>query len=310
MKVCFTGVGSIAKRHISNLRKIADEGEFKISIDAVRRADSHDSDICLDYVYHSCADLTNNYDAIFITNPTDFHIDTLNEVAGKSNNFFIEKPLTTVRKLDAVRKFQADKNTLYYVACPLRYTNVIQYLKEYVGKNRITGVRCISSSYLPEWRPGIDYRRTYSAHKNLGGGVSIDLIHEWDYLKFLFGIPEKIIYIGGKKSDLEIDCEDTALYIADYDDKFVELHLDYFGKKTIREVMIFTENETIIGDLVKSKVSFLKSGRVIDFGEQRDDFQKKELRHFLELMKTRKSNNTIQDAYETILLTQGILEDK
>lgn len=310
MKVCFTGVGSIAKRHISNLRKIADEEEFKISIDAVRRADSHDSDICLDHVYHSCADLTNNYDAIFITNPTDFHIDTLNEVAGKSNNFFIEKPLTTVRKLDAVRKFQADKNTLYYVACPLRYTNVIQYLKEYVGKNRITGVRCISSSYLPEWRPGIDYRRTYSAHKNLGGGVSIDLIHEWDYLKFLFGIPEKIIYIGGKKSDLEIDCEDTALYIADYDDKFVELHLDYFGKKTIREVMIFTENETIIGDLVKSKVSFLKSGRVIDFGEQRDDFQKKELRHFLELMKTRKSNNTIQDAYETILLTQGILEDK
>lgn len=310
MKVCFTGVGSIAKRHISNLRKIADEGEFKISIDAVRRADSHDSDICLDHVYHSCADLTNNYDAIFITNPTDFHIDTLNEVAGKSNNFFIEKPLTTVRKLDAVRKFQADKNTLYYVACPLRYTNVIQYLKEYVGKNRITGVRCISSSYLPEWRPGIDYRRTYSAHKNLGGGVSIDLIHEWDYLKFLFGIPEKIIYIGGKKSDLEIDCEDTALYIADYDDKFVELHLDYFGKKTIREVMIFTENETIIGDLVKSKVSFLKSGRVIDFGEQRDDFQKKGLRHFLELMKTRKSNNTIQDAYETILLTQGILEDK
>ncbi len=310
MKVCFIGVGSIAKRHISNLKKIADEGKLKITIDAVRRVDTSGSDICLDHVYHACTDLTNDYNAIFITNPTDFHIDTLNEVAGKSNNFFIEKPLTTVRKLGDAREFQVNKNALYYVACPLRYTNVIQYLKEYVGNNRIIGVRCISSSYLPEWRPGIDYRKTYSAHKNLGGGVSIDLIHEWDYLKFLFGIPKKIVYIGGKKSDLEMDCEDTALYIAEYDDKFVELHLDYFGKKTIREVMIFSENETIVGDLVKSRVSFLKSGEVIDFGEQRNDFQKTELLHFLELMKTRKSNNTIQDAYETILLTQGILEDK
>ena len=309
MKVCFVGIGSIAKRHISNLREIAEEQGFGLKIDAVRREGSASSVSGTDGIYYSLTDLPSDYDAVFITNPTDLHIETLQMVHDKSSCFFIEKPLTSVRKIKEVKGLALKENNLYYVACPLRYTNVIQYLKDFVSEHQITGVRCISSSYLPEWRPGTDYRNTYSAHKDLGGGVSIDLIHEWDYLKYLFGTPESVVYKCGKKSNLEMDCEDTALYIAEYPDKFVELHLDYFGRKTIREIMLFTQDDTVVGDLVQSTVSFLKSGETVNFGEQRNDFQKKELKHFLQLMKTRESDNTIQDAYKTILLTQGIVEE-
>lgn len=309
MKVCFVGIGSIAKRHISNLREIAVKEGFGLTIDAVRRKESKGSIDGIDTVYYSCEVIPNDYDAIFITNPTEFHIDALKKVAGKSINFFIEKPLTSVRKIDDALKFGPEPDALYYVACPLRYTAVIQYLKKYIDENRIIGARCISSSFLPEWRVGVDYRDTYSAHKELGGGVSIDLIHEWDYLKFLFGNPQKVMYASGKKSSLEIDCEDTALYIAEYKDKFVELHLDYYGRKTIREIMLFTEEETAVGDLANSRVTFLKSGKVIDFKEERNDFQKNELYHFLKLIKNRTSDNDIDDAYKTILLTQGIVRD-
>lgn len=307
MKVCFIGIGSIAKRHIANLIGIAEEQGFELHVDAVRRK-AVSSDTEIENTYLSIAEIPNDYDAIFITNPTEFHVETIKQVQGKSRNFFIEKPLTSVRKMEDAKSLTIDSDSLYYVACPLRYTNVIQYLKEFVSTHRIIGARCISSSYLPEWRPGIDYRTTYSAHKELGGGVSIDLIHEWDYLKFLFGSPSDVVYKSGKKSDLEMDCEDTALYIAEYPDKFVELHLDYYGRKTIREVMLFTPEETVIGDLTNSKISFIKSGEVIDFGEQRNDFQKKELRHFLELIETRESDNSINEAYQTILLTQGRLK--
>ena len=308
MKVCFIGVGSIARRHISNLREIMKEQHLELQVDAVRRSGSTTvSEI--DHIYYDFAELPNDYDAIFITNPTDLHMDTLKAVHEKTESFFIEKPLTSVRKIKEVNDYKFEDDKLYYIACPLRYTNVIQYLKEFVSTNRVIGVRCISSSYLPEWRPGTDYRDTYSAHKDLGGGVSIDLIHEWDYIKYLFGYPDSMVHMSGKKSDLEIDCEDTALYIADYPDKYVELHLDYFGRKTIREIVLFTPDDTVVGDLVSSKITFLKSGNVVHFGEQRNDFQKRELQHFLKLMKTRESDNTIQDAYKTILLTQGIMEE-
>lgn len=309
MKVCFIGVGSIAKRHISNLRIIAEEQHIDLHIDTVRRPSSVSEVLDVNHVFYSTEDLQPEYDAIFITNPTDFHLITLEQVKDKSNCFFIEKPLTSIRRLQDIKTLNLNEKSICYVACPLRYTSVIQYLKSIVTNQRILGVRCISSSYLPEWRPGIDYRTTYSAHKDLGGGVAIDLIHEWDYLQYLFGLPESITYLKGKKSDLEMDCEDSALYIAEYPDKFIELHLDYFGRKTIREIMIFTSEDTIVGDLVQSKVSFLKSGKTVDFGEKRDDFQKKELRHFLDIIASGHSDNSIYDAYRTTLLTQGIVED-
>jgi len=304
MKVCFIGVGSIAKRHISNLKEIATEKNLNLQIDAVRR-NKDDKFPFIENVYGSVNELSSDYDAIFITNPTEFHIDSLRQTVNKSKNYFIEKPLISVKRLATVKDFQKDPDALYYVACPLRYTNVIRYLKEYVELHQIIAARCISSSYLPEWRPGQDYRNTYSAHRDLGGGVSIDLIHEWDYLKFLFGTPLDILYKSGKKSNLEMDCEDTALYIAEYDDKFLELHLDYYGRKTIREIMLFTSDDTVIGDLVNSKITFLKSGEVIDFGEHRNDYQKSELLHFLNLMGNRRSDNSIEEAYKTIMLTQG-----
>lgn len=308
MKVCFIGIGSIARRHIKNLRTICLNSNIELSVDGLRR--NLEEDDLVDHVYTSFEQLPSGYDAIFITNPTDLHIDTLIKVQNKSRNFFIEKPLISVQKLSQVSNISLCKDNLYYVACPLRYTKVIQYLKEFVKLNKIICVRVICSSYLPEWRPNIDYRNCYSAHKEQGGGVSIDLIHEWDYLKYLFGSPIDVMFKCGKKSQLAIDSEDTALYIAEYEDMFLELHLDYYGRKPIREIMLFTEEDTVVGDLINSEIRFLKSGKVVKFSEERDDYQIAELEHFIRLLDSRVSDNDFFDAYETLLLTQGILNRK
>lgn len=310
-KICFIGVGSIAKRHIRNLMSIADEDGFHIKIDAVRRkgilTDIEKSE-WIENIYTNSEDIPADYDAIFITNPTDMHLDTLEVVQNKAKSFFIEKPLTSVQKLDWAKNkvFASDKS--YYVACPLRYHPVIQYLKKEVQGLRIVGAQVICSSYLPEWRPGVDYRDTYSAHRDLGGGVSIDLIHEWDYLYHIFGLPDNIMFCSGKKSDLEIDCEDTALYIAEYPDKFVEVHLDYFGRASIRQVLLFTDEDTIKADLLSGMVSYIKDGKTVAFNNQRDDYQKAEMRHFLRIIEGAPSDNTLVEAYQTMQLTQGIVE--
>ncbi len=310
LKICFAGIGSIARRHIKNMTNICGERNIELQIDAVRRKESVATDVdnLITNIYYTIQDIPSDYDVAFITNPTEYHLETIKAFKGKTKHFFIEKPLVTTGQLDRVNEINIENGSVYYVACPLRYNAVIQYLKQNINTNSVLSVRSISSSYLPEWRPGTDYRNTYSAHKNLGGGVAIDLIHEWDYLSFLFGIPQKIYCLTGKISDLEIDSEDYAIYIAKYKDKIAELHLDYFGRKNIREIQIFSKEDTIIGDIANCKINFQKSGKNIEFNEERDDFQKRELIHFLDILdRNVESDSDIDNAIQVLKMTKGVI---
>lgn len=311
LSICFVGIGSIARRHIRNIKKICEQDGINVIIDAVRRNGRRNEAIedLLRNVYGDVSELCTVYDAVFITNPTELHLETLKRVTPYGKNFFVEKPVASVAQIKELERYQEKQDAVYYVACPLRYNAVIQYIKNNIKTEDIISVRSISSSYLPDWRAGIDYRDTYSAHKDMGGGVAVDLIHEWDYLTYLFGKPTALKSFIGKKSELEIDSEDYAIYLAEYVDKIVELHLDYFGRKTIREVMLLQKDETVIGDIANNKIVFLKSGEVIDFSEERDDFQMRELRHFFALIDGKKENdNDIKHAVDVLKLTQGVLE--
>ena len=304
LKVCFVGIGSIAKRHIRNLHTVCKDRSIKLHVDAYRRNQIYVDGV--DFVYSDIPDMPNDYDAIFITNPTEMHLESLKRFHEKGKNFFIEKPVVSVEQIEEAKMFKTRDNTIYYVAGPLRYNAVIHWIKENVDPSDVVSIRSISSSYLPDWRPGQDYRETYSAHKNMGGGVSIDLIHEWDYLTYLFGWPKRVSSFIGKKSILEIDSDDYAIYIAEYVDKIAELHLDYFGRKTIREIELFTHDETIIGDIANNKITCLRLGNVIDFNEERDDYQMRELEHFLDMiLGNTKATNGYHHGIDVLNLTQG-----
>ena len=307
LKILFVGIGSIAKRHIRNLYIIAKRRRLSITIDAFRRIPST---ISVDEIQKEYTDLSSvpcDYDVVFITNPTELHFDTLKQFHNKGKHFFIEKPVVSLTQLEAAKEFELRPDSVYYVACPLRYNAIIQYIKDHILVNEVLSVRSISSSYLPDWRKCQDYRQTYSAHKEMGGGVSIDLIHEWDYLTYLFGWPREVKSMMGKKSNLEIDSDDYAIYIAEYSDKIVELHLDYFGRKTIRTIELFTENDTIIGNIANNRISFLVSGKTIDFHEERDDYQRRELEYFIDQINNpnRLSTNSYLYGIKVLELTQG-----
>lgn len=303
-KILFVGIGSIAKRHIRNLLSIEDKIGMKFTIDAYRHNGGEADGVRC--VYQDFDEVPDDYDVIFITNPTELHLNELRRFHDKGKHFFIEKPVVSLSQLEDAGTFKLREDSVYYVACPLRYNAVIRYIKNNIDPDSVISVRSISSSYLPDWRPGQDYRETYSAHKDMGGGVSIDLIHEWDYLTYLFGWPLKVMHMIGKKSDLEIDSDDYAVYLGEYEDKIVELHLDYFGRKTIREVQLFTKDNTITGDIVNNRITFLKEDRVINFDEERDDYQKRELIHFFDMIRYGADK---EDGYlhglKVLKLTQG-----
>ena len=256
-------------------------------------------------VYYDIDEIDDKYDAVFITNPTQKHAETLKAFSGKAKAFFIEKPVFHTSDVE-ISDLGLSDEVVYYVACPLRYNKVIQYVKNNIDITQILSVRAISSSYLPDWRPGVDYRKTYSAIKELGGGVSIDLIHEWDYITYLLGMPNKVHSFIKKISNLEISSDDIAVYIGEYDDKMVELHLDYFSKKPIRELRIILKDEVVTADIINGNVIYELAGKVVNLNEQRDDYQTKEIDNFFDLIERKAINkNDLVNAYQVLKIAEG-----
>lgn len=307
-KIAVVGFGSIGRRHVLNIDKVLKSKNIGYSIDLIRR--NNNDNIELEYknyinnIYKDINDVPGDYDIIFITNPTFLHFDTIKFFSPKTKHMFIEKPVFSDYNIN-LEDLGLRENGIYYVACPLRHTEVIKYVKENIDLDKVYSLRAICSSYLPDWRPGIDYRTTYSAHLDQGGGVSIDLIHEWDYLIYLFGIPKEVMNYRGKFSNLNIDSDDLSIYIAKYKNMLGEVHLDYFGRKTIRELQLFTMEDTIVADIANSKINFLKSNKVIKFNENRNEFQLKEIKYFFDIIEGRQENiNDINTALITLKIAK------
>lgn len=308
IKIIFVGLGSIGQRHLKNLIKLLDSEGKLYNIEALRNTTKplpKEVEAVLSKQYTKIDELSNDYDVAFITNPTFLHYQSLCEMAIKAKNIFVEKPVFENSKYD-IESLQLKKDTICYIACPLRYTQVIQYLKRLLNGKKVYSVRTICSTYLPEWRPNVDYRATYSAKKEQGGGVSIDLIHEWDYLCYLFGFPDKIYNIAGKYSDLEVSSDDLSVYIGQYPDKIITLHLDYFGRKARREIEIYIEDDVIVGDFVSNQIKFLKENKVVQFDDERDTFQMQELKYFMDIIEGKRINhNDLVMAIRVLKIAEG-----
>lgn len=283
-KFLFVGLGSIGQRHLKNLSLIAREDRIDLEIDALRHTDSL---LPAEYaellrVIHTDISKLSVYDAIFICNPSQAHMETLAQLITRSDNFFIEKPLSIIPLTEPeLARFPDSKN--YYVACPLRHTKIFKYLKEYAASHSIYAARAICSSYLPEWRPGVDYRWLYCATPE-NGGVKLDLIHEFDYITDIFGFPEESAIFEGKFSHLEIDACDVTSALFQYPDKMVEIHLDYFGRFPLRNIQLFTSDELVTFDLLTSSIHFSGSGETIVLQEEYNDKYIQEMRLFLDII--------------------------
>lgn len=290
--IAFVGMGSIGKRHLGNVCRLVNEKGDTCTIDLYRSSMSRDLPLSITSLVanqYLCSDpITKHYDMVFITNPTFMHRQTIERFQGHTDAFFIEKPVFDT----AIGDLSAFDDVPSYVACPLRYNPVLQHIKQHISIPDVISVRAISSSYLPDWRPGQDYRQSYSAHSDMGGGVDIDLIHEWDYLTWIFGMPDKCFGIADKYSRLEIDSNDIAVYIARNDRMTFELHLDYFGRKTQRILEIFMHDDTIRCDLIGGTISFLREGRTLSFNSQRNAYQLAEIRHFFDIADGRIPNDS------------------
>lgn len=235
------GYGSIGKRHSRILKELGCD----VAVVSRRQIEGERTFRSLGEAVHSFAP-----DYVVIANETSRHSVSLQELAasGYRGKVLVEKPLFDARLALDVRPFQA-----CYVAYNLRFHPLLRRVCELVrSEGRVISVQVCTGQYLPFWRPGTDYRQSYSARKALGGGVLRDLSHELDYVHWLFGEWRELTAIGGKFSGLEIDSDDAFTILMTTERcPMVSVHLNYLDRVNRREILIQTDEKVICADMVR-----------------------------------------------------------
>jgi predicted dehydrogenase len=301
MKIFIVGLGSIAKKHITAIRKI----EPIAIIYALRSSDKADS-------YENVINVFNwekalEVDFILISNPTNLHGDTILKALEFKKPLFIEKPLLhNLLQVDEIIEKLKNHQIPTYVACVLRFHPVISYLKDMMNdfKGKVDEVNVYCGSYLPNWRADSDYRKCYSANEEMGGGVHLDLIHEMDYLYWIFGKPTLVKSTLRKNSHLNIGAVDYANYQLVYPDFVASVTLNYFRKQSKREIEIVGPDFILNGNLISyTLMEEVANKMILDEAVQMGTLYDKQMRYFIDgLRKNVPYENDVQTGIEVLKL--------
>ena len=102
---------------------------------------------------------------------------------------YVEKPLAvTVEGLAELLDGEAEVTIA--VGYNLRFHPALEAIRAAVYEGRIgrlLAVRAEVGQYLPDWHPEEDYRVSYAARRDLGGGALLTLSHELDYVRWIAG---------------------------------------------------------------------------------------------------------------------------
>jgi len=189
-----------------------------------------------------------DFDYVIISNETYNHYNSfmeLNEL-GYSGKLLIEKPVFLEPRSLPQSNFEK-----VFVAYNLRFHPVIQKLHEFLNGKEIYSIQVYVGQYLPDWRLGNDYTRSYSASKAQGGGVLRDLSHELDYISWIAGRWKRVAAIGGKLSDLQINSDDVFVLLLEMENCPVAcVQMNYLDRKARREIVINLKDHSIKADLI------------------------------------------------------------
>jgi len=307
MKYLFIGLGSIGMRHLENLRELTDESIYALRTKVDKYIDKQFNITSLTEI-GKAMDL--KPDVVFITNPTSNHLGYA--MMFDDSHLFIEKPISTSsRNLQDLFTALIKNEKVCFIGYNYRFhpqlIKIRNYLKE-VKIGRILYANFQSGQYLPDWHPKEDYRKSYAAQRELGGGVLLTMSHVIDYAYWLFG-PQKVVYSKmEKKSDLEIYVEDSVDIVTESIDKIIiKMHMDYIQKNPSRTIEIVGEDGWITWDYYKNElVVCTKKGkeRFIKMHFDRNDMYMDELKHFIACVNNKEVSkitfNDIKDVMEII----------
>ncbi len=277
-RFAIVGFGSAGVRALQVLRGLRAEAEFLVVSRNAATGEGFEATSSLDDV------IAFRPDAVIVAGPATTRADVLRQVGSLNVPVFIEKPLAhTLADAASVLDLLGPAVERSQLGYNLRFSESLIAFRDLVRGGRFGRVlrfNAETAQYLPDWRPEKDYRETVSARADLGGGVLLELSHELDYLRWIFGDWDWVSAWTGRTSSLEIDVEDTALVTIGIEGDQAatqlvgQLSLDFVRGDKTRTVTAVCEGGTIRWDGVAGTVEVFEPSQsrwetiVTDSGSQ------------------------------------------
>ena len=189
-------------------------------------------------------------DIAILASPAPFHVRTASALASAGVHMLIEKPLSdSMDGLDRVLDDCRRQTIVVMVGYHLRFSPSLARLHDAIADGvigRVLSVRAEVGQYLPDWRPGTDYRQGVSARRELGGGVVLELSHELDYVRWLGGEIRSVRAETGHLGGLDIDVEDVAEILLRFTNGAIgSVHMDMLQRRATRTCKVIGAEGTL-----------------------------------------------------------------
>jgi predicted dehydrogenase len=258
-RVLVVGCGSIGRRHASNLRALGVTALAACDPDPQRREHFE-----TEWRVPTFADVETGMtgfipNVVFVCSPPVFHVAQALQAVAVGAHVFIEKPLSD-RSAGVGELIQQTKSAgrVVQVGYNLRFHPGLRKLKALLEEGaigRVLWARLEAAQYLPDWRPWQDYTQSYTARRQLGGGILLDGSHEIDYALWFFGEPSEVLCLSGKVSRLSVDVEDCATVLLRFaSGAQADIHLDFVQRCYARSCKIVGEMGTLQWDFTQRTV--------------------------------------------------------
>ncbi len=315
MKTLIVGFGSIGRRHLNNLRAL---GETDILLYRTHHSTLPQDDIRDIPVETDLARaLAHNPNAVVIANPTALHLDAAIPCAEAGCSILMEKPISN--SMDRIGELQQALHKgggQFLTGFQFRFHPGLRQVKAWLEENRIGTVTSVKShwgEYMPNWHPWEDYRSSYSAREDLGGGVVNTLSHPFDYLRWLLGNYENLFAITSCRG-LNLPVEDTADIVIKFQSGVCgNVHLDYLQRPPQHTLEITGNKGSIIWDNANGAARcFDAENEVWEEFNPPADFERNhlflgEMAHFLRVAAHQESPQcTLEDGIATLQIALAV----
>ncbi|HWR65413.1 MAG TPA: Gfo/Idh/MocA family oxidoreductase [Bellilinea sp.] len=294
MKFLIAGFGSIGRRHMRNLLTLGER-------DIVLYRSNHSTlptDELADFPVETDlrAALAHKPDAVIISNPTALHLEVAIPAAESGAHLLIEKPIAhSLHRITDLENALRHGGGQALTAFQFRWHPTLQRAQQLLAEGAIGSVvsaRAHWGEYLPGWHPWEDYRKSYSARPELGGGVVLTLCHPFDYLRWLLGEVKSLYAMTGSQGGLDLEVEDTAeISLRFASGALGSLHLDYIQRPGTHRLEMIGSQGLLRWDNADGSLQLYRASTEAweNFSPpetfERNDLFLAEMRHFLAVIR-------------------------